>query len=99
MTTTNGNNIDNDDEAFKTILKGIETRMSEKILSTMYGTTRIDNKSADAYYIVQWTNESYILPKNSMVGCTSLIIAYVDKIMRDTVFKILYLIQRIGLYL
>ena len=36
VTQTKNENIKKDDEEFKTILRGVETRMSKKILTTMY---------------------------------------------------------------
>ena len=36
VTQTKNENIKKDDEEFKTILRGLETRMSKKILTTMY---------------------------------------------------------------
>ena len=84
MTTTNGNNIHKDDEAFKTILKGIETRMSEKILSTMYNAMKIDDKNT----ITLFSGQVYcILPEDKNVKeYTQLIIAYVYEIVCATVF-------------
>ena len=38
--------------------------MSEKILTNMYGATRIDDESTDGYYVIQWTSEPYILQKD-----------------------------------
>ena len=37
VTQTKNKNIQKEDEDFKTILRWVETRMSEKILTTMYG--------------------------------------------------------------
>ena len=55
VTQTKNKNIDKEDEAFRTILRGVGKRMSEKILSTMYGAIRTDDESADGYYVLQWT--------------------------------------------
>ena len=69
VTQTKNKNIDKEDEAFRTILRGVETRMNEKILSTMYGAIRTNDESADGYYVLQWTTESYILHEdNEMLG-------------------------------
>ena len=46
-TQTKNENIKKDDEEFKTILRGVETRMSKKILTTMYGAMRTDNERTD----------------------------------------------------
>ena len=54
-------NSEKDDEVFKTILRGVETRMSEKILTTMYGVMRTDDENTDGYYVLQWTSEPYTL--------------------------------------
>ena len=43
MTQTKNKNIEKEDEVFKIILRRVETRMSEKILTTMHGAIRIDN--------------------------------------------------------
>ena len=43
MTQTKNKNVDKDNEAFKTVLRGVYTRMSDKILSTMYGAMRTDD--------------------------------------------------------
>ena len=40
-------NTEKDNEVFKTIRRGLETRMSEKILTTMYGSTKTDDESTD----------------------------------------------------
>lgn len=61
LTTTRRYNVDNDDEIFETILKGVETRMNKKIFSTMHGATRINNQSTDEYYVVRWTSEPDML--------------------------------------
>ena len=61
VTQIKNKNIDKEDEAFRTILRGVKTRMSEKILSTMYGVIRTNDKSDDGYYVLRWTSEPYIL--------------------------------------
>ena len=50
--TTSKHNTEKDDEALGTILRGVETRMSENILSIMYGAIRINDESTDEYYAV-----------------------------------------------
>ena len=45
MVTQVEKNSEKDDEAFKTIFRGLETRMSEKILTTMHGSTKTDDES------------------------------------------------------
>ena len=55
------NNSGKDDEAFKIMFRGVETRMSEKILTTMYGVMRTDDENTDGYYVLQWTSEPYTL--------------------------------------
>ena len=57
MTQTKNKNIEKDDEVFKTILTGVETKTNEKILTTMYGAIRTDDESTDGYYVLQWTSE------------------------------------------
>ena len=52
LNTTNISNDETDDASFKTILKEVETRMSETILSYMYLGMRKDNKDTDEYYII-----------------------------------------------
>ena len=44
---TKNNISEKDVEAFGTILRGVETRISEKILTTMYGVMTTDNESTD----------------------------------------------------
>ena len=44
---TQTNNSEKNNEVFNTILRGFETRMSEKILTTMYGVMTTDNESTD----------------------------------------------------
>ena len=79
--------IDKEDEAFKTILGGVETSMSEKILSTMYGAIRTDDESADEYYILQWTSEPYKLQEDKeMQGYSPITTAYAGEIVCDAVF-------------
>ena len=61
--------------------------MSEKILSTMYGAMRIDDKSTDTYFVVQWTREPYTLQEdNEMKYYTPPVIAYACEIVCDAVF-------------
>ena len=43
VTQTKNKSIDKDDETFKTVLRGVQTRMSDKILTTMYGAMRTDD--------------------------------------------------------
>ena len=43
VTQTKNKNINKDDEAFKTVLRGVQTRMSDKILTTMYKAMRTDD--------------------------------------------------------
>ena len=47
MTKTKNKNIEKEDDAFKTILRGVETRMSEKILTTRYEALRTDDEITD----------------------------------------------------
>ena len=70
LTTTRRYNVDNDDEIFETILKGVETIMSEKIWKTMYDAMRIVDESNDVYYVVQWTNEPYTLQDDKSIKVT-----------------------------
>ena len=87
VTQTINKNIDKDDEAFRTILRGVETRMSEKILSTMYGAVRTDDESTDGYYILQWTSEPYTLQEDKeMRGYPPNITACAGEILCDAVF-------------
>ena len=53
MTQTKHKNSEKVDETFKTILREVETRISEKILTTMYETKTIDDESTDGYCILQ----------------------------------------------
>ena len=87
MTQTKNKNSEKDDEAFKTILRGVETRTSEKILTTMYGDIRTDNESTDGYYILPWTSEPYILQEDKEMKDSILqIIACAGEIMCDAIF-------------
>ena len=61
QTKTKSKNIQQEDEAFKTILRGTGTRLSEKILTTMYRSMRTNDESTDRYYVRQRTSESYTL--------------------------------------
>ena len=40
---TKNKNINKDDETFKTVLRGVQTRMSDMILTTMYRAMRTDD--------------------------------------------------------
>ena len=61
--------------------------MSEKILTTMYGSMRTDDKSTDGYYVLQWTSEPYILQEDKeMEDYTPTITAYTGEIVCDVVF-------------
>ena len=53
LVTTCINKTETDDKTFRTMLREIETRMSENILNTMYGAMRIDDKITDEYCVVQ----------------------------------------------
>ena len=87
MTQTKNKNIDKEDEAFRTILRGVETRMSEKILSTMYGAIRTNDESADGYYLLQWTTEPYTLQEDKeMQDYLPITTAYAGDIVCDAVF-------------
>ena len=61
---TKNKNCEKDDETFKIILRGLQTRMGEKILTTMYGTIRTDDERTDGYYVLQWTSEAYTLQED-----------------------------------
>ena len=54
--------------AFKTVLKGVEARMSDNIISNMYGVMRIDDEQTVGYYIVQWISEPYTQQENKFMG-------------------------------
>ena len=87
MTQTKNKNNEKEDEAFKTILRGVETRMSEKILTTMHWAMRTDDESTDWYYVLQRINELYILQEDKeMEGYISAITAYAGEIVCDAVF-------------
>ena len=87
MTQTKNKNSEKDDEAFKTILRGVETRMSEKILTTMYGATRTDDESTDGYYVLQWISEPCTLQEDKVIkGYTPAIKSYAGEILCDAVF-------------
>lgn len=45
--------------AFKTVLKGVEARMSDNIISNIYGVMRIHDEQTDGYCIVQWISKPY----------------------------------------
>ena len=87
MTQTKHKNIEKDGENFKIILRGVETRMSEKILTTMYGEMITDDKIIGGHYVLQWTSEPYTLQEDKeMEGYTPTITAYVDEIVYDAIF-------------
>ena len=87
MTQTKIKNIENDDEAFKTILRGVEIRMSEKILTAIYAVIKTDDESADGYYVLQWVSEPYMLQKDKeMESYTPQITAYAGEIVCSAVF-------------
>ena len=46
------------------MLRGVETRMSEKVLTTMYRAMRTNDESTDGYYVLQWTSEPYTLQED-----------------------------------
>ena len=60
-TQTKNENIKKDDEEFKTILRGVERIMNEKLQTTIYRSMRIDDEIIDGYYILQWISEPYTL--------------------------------------
>ena len=87
LVTQTKKNIEKDCEGFKTVLRGVETRISEKILITMYESMRTDDESTDGYYILQWRSESYTLQEDKeMEGYTPTIAAYTGEIVYDAVF-------------
>ena len=80
-------NSDKDDDVFKTILRGLEIRISEKILTTMYGDIRTDNENTDGYNVLPWTSEPYILREDKeMEDYIPQKIAYAGEIICDTIF-------------
>ena len=46
------------------MLRGVETRMREKVLTTMYRAMRTNDESTDGYYVLQWTSEPYTLQED-----------------------------------
>ena len=60
--------------------------MSDGMLSTMYGTMRVDDENTDEYYVVQWRNGPFILHENKfMKGYESPIKAHVVDIVCNLV--------------
>ena len=47
------NNNKNNNMIFEIILRKIEVIMSDGILSTIYGTMRVDDENTDEYFVVQ----------------------------------------------
>ena len=87
MTQTKNKNIDKENEAFKTILRDVETSISEKIITTMYGEMRTDDDNTDGYYVLQWTSEPYTLQEDKeMEVYTPPMTAYASEIVCDVVF-------------
>ena len=75
------------------ILKGIEAKISDKILNAMYGAIWIDDETSNRHYHLQWKSELYTLQKDKFVrGCKWPIKAYIGEIVRDAIFQILNLI-------
>ena len=88
VTQTKNKNIEKDDEVFKTILTGVETKTNEKILTTMYGAMRTDDESTDGYYVLQWTSEPYTIQEDKeMEGYTPTITVYAGEIVCDAFLK------------
>ena len=50
------------------MLRGAETRMSEKVLTTMYRAMRTNDESTGGYYVLQWTSEPYTLQEIKREG-------------------------------
>ena len=75
------------DETFETSLRGVETRMSEKIRTTMYAAMRSDNESTNRYYAVQRISEQYILQEDKEIkNYTPPVTVYVGEIVCHTAF-------------
>ena len=86
LVTTSKNNTKEDDEAFGAILKGVETRISEKLLNTMSDAMKTDEESTNIYYVVQWTSEPYILQEDKETKAyIQLVTAYVCEVLCDDV--------------
>ena len=51
VTQTKNKNSEKDDEECRTILSGVETKMSQKILTIMYGAIRKDDERTVGYYM------------------------------------------------
>ena len=51
LITSNTINDEKDDMVIVTILKGVDSRISNKIISNMYGSMRIYDENVDEYYI------------------------------------------------
>ena len=84
---TKNNNSEKDVEAFESILRGVEKRISEKKLTTMYCAMRTDDEITDGYYIIQWTSIIYTLQEDKeMKRYKSAITAYEGEIVYDAVF-------------
>ena len=49
LITSNTINDEKDDMVFVTILKGVDSRISDKIISNMYGSMRKDDENIDEY--------------------------------------------------
>ena len=83
LVTTSKHNTEKDDEAFGTILRRVETRMSENILSTMYSTMRkccwifCCTVNKRALYTIRRQGDEILYTTSN---------AYVGKIVSDAVF-------------
>ena len=86
MTQTKNKNSLKDDEAFKTILRGVERIMNEKLQTTIYRSMRIDDEIIDGYYILQWISEPYTLQEDKeMEEYTPSTTAYIGESVYDAV--------------
>ena len=87
VTQDKNKNSENDDEVFKIILRGVETRISKKTLTNMFGAMRIDDESNEGYYVLQLINEPYTLQEDKeMEGYIPPKTDYSGELVYDVVF-------------
>ena len=74
LNKTDISNSKNDDAAFETILKRLQTRVSNNIIRIMYSAMKTDEENINEFYVVQWMNEPYTLQEDQYLkGYNSLI--------------------------
>ena len=86
LVTTNATSSE-EDNFYEIILRGIETRMSERILIAIFGTIRANDEATQGYYVVELLIKPYTVQENIvMKGVDPSHTFFAGEIICDAVF-------------